>query len=291
MNITTNYPNVSLVTTNPATDRVVQDNAVRPIIPPTVAVEPTLKEQATASQHDASRQQPASVTNPTYDLPTVMTPEEIEREKEQQGNQQESQQDPENKEQAEDNQPTPDEATEPNGRYSESEQHKITELAQRDAVVVAHEMAHSTTGGQYAGAPNYSYETGPDGGKYAVSGEVSIDTSVVANDPQATLRKARQIKAAALAPAEPSSQDRRVAMKADQMAQQARQEILAAGRDDAENGYRPLHQIESDSFNRRINMSQDQEFQATLKRRSSHIDAFYNQAAQPLNASALSRQI
>jgi len=34
MNITTNYPNVSLVTTNPATDRVARDNAVRPVVPP-----------------------------------------------------------------------------------------------------------------------------------------------------------------------------------------------------------------------------------------------------------------
>jgi len=292
MNITSNYPNVSLVTTNPATDRVVQDNAVRPIIPPTVAAEPALKEQATASQHEASRQQAAAVANPTYDMPIAMTPEEAEKAQEQQESSPDQQEgEPEDTSQDQSQDESSDEANESNSRYSESEQQKITELTQRDAEVIAHEMAHSATGGQYAGAPNYSYETGPDGSKYAVSGEVSIDTSVVANDPQATLRKAQQIKAAALAPAEPSSQDRRVAAQADQMSQQARQDILAAGRNEEDKGYRPGQQIESDSFNRRVDMSQDLEFQQTLKKRSSHIDAFYSKASQPQVAGSLSRQI
>lgn len=37
------------------------------------------------------------------------------------------------------------------------------------------------------------YKTGPDGVKYAVSGEVLIDTSRVPGDPQATLQKAQLI--------------------------------------------------------------------------------------------------
>jgi hypothetical protein len=55
-----------------------------------------------------------------------------------------------------------------------------------------------------------------------VGGEVSIDSSPVANDPQATLTKAQQIQAAALAPANPSAQDRAVAASAARMAIEAR---------------------------------------------------------------------
>lgn len=115
---------------------------------------------------------------------------------------------------------------EPQEQYSEQELKQISELKLRDQEVIAHERAHSGVGGQYAGAPNYSYRTGPDGIKYAVSGEVSIDTSRVPGDPQATLQKAQQIKSAALAPAEPSGQDRRVAAKAEQMASRARADIM-----------------------------------------------------------------
>jgi len=109
---------------------------------------------------------------------------------------------------------------------SDAELQEINNLASRDSEVNTHEQAHSAVGGKYAGAPNYSYETGPDGVKYAVSGEVAIDTSKIPNDAQATLQKAQQIKAAALAPVAPSGQDRRVAAKAEQMAAQARSDIF-----------------------------------------------------------------
>lgn len=60
---------------------------------------------------------------------------------------------------------------------------------------------------------------------YAVAGEVGIDTSAIPGDPQATLRKAQTILRAALAPADPSPQDRQVAAQANAMAQQARLEM------------------------------------------------------------------
>lgn len=293
MNITTNYPNVSLVTTNPATDRVAQDNAVRPVIPATAPVESSLKQQSVAAQRDKTTPN-IVVNNPTYELPTNASPEVVEQAREQQGNQAGEQQDkekhsPQSTEEQE-NQPGGNE--EPQGRYSESEQQQISQLVKRDNEVVAHELAHSTVGGQYAGAPNYSYKTGPDGAKYAVAGEVSIDTSRISNDPQATLRKAQQIQAAALAPAQPSSQDRRVAMKAEQMATQARQQILAQGRGEQPGtSYQPANEIESDSFKRRIDLSQNEVFQATLKNRASHIDAFYHAAAQAIPAATFTRQI
>lgn len=112
-------------------------------------------------------------------------------------------------------------------RLTPDAQQKILELTQRDQEVQVHEAAHAAVGGQYAGAPSLSYETGPDGKRYAVSGEVSIDVSEVAGDPAATMKKADVIRSAALAPAQPSSQDRNIAARAAQMKATAQAELMA----------------------------------------------------------------
>jgi hypothetical protein len=102
----------------------------------------------------------------------------------------------------------------------------LLKLAQTDREVRAHEQAHMAAAGSYArGGPTYTFERGSDGRLYAVAGEVAIDASPVPNDPEATLRKAEVVRAAALAPAEPSSQDRAVAAQASQMAAEAQAEI------------------------------------------------------------------
>lgn len=106
----------------------------------------------------------------------------------------------------------------------EAELKQLTELKARDREVRAHEAAHQSVGGQYAGSISYVYERGPDGAQYAVGGEVSIDTSPVRGDPEATIDKMRVVRAAALAPAEPSSQDRAVAAEAMQLMLQAQAE-------------------------------------------------------------------
>ena len=106
----------------------------------------------------------------------------------------------------------------------------IRQLSQRDSEVRAHEQAHSSVGGQYAGSAQYSYQRGPDGVSYAVGGEVPIDVSAINGNPQATLQKMQIVQRAALAPAEPSSQDRRVAALAAQQAGQARAEIVSESR-------------------------------------------------------------
>jgi hypothetical protein len=103
----------------------------------------------------------------------------------------------------------------------------IQELQARDREVRAHEAAHAAVGGGHAASPTYSYRKGPDGRSYAVGGEVQIDTSKVAGDPQATLQKAETIRAAALAPAQPSSADLAIAAKAAAMATEARAELAA----------------------------------------------------------------
>ena len=102
---------------------------------------------------------------------------------------------------------------------------QVRQLASREREVIAHEQAHSAVGGRYAGAPSYSYTRGPDGRSYISGGEVSIDVSPVPNDPEATLRKMEVVQRAALAPAEPSGQDLRVAAAARAIAAQARAEL------------------------------------------------------------------
>lgn len=109
---------------------------------------------------------------------------------------------------------------------SENEQKIVAQLKKRDREVRAHEQAHKAVGGQYViGGANFSYETGPDGRRYAVSGEVQIDVSKVPGDPKATIRKMQQVRKAALAPVKPSAQDRRVAALASRLETEARQEL------------------------------------------------------------------
>lgn len=108
---------------------------------------------------------------------------------------------------------------------TEEQQREVTTLQKRDREVRTHEMAHVAAGGDLVtGGPNYEYQAGPDGKRYAVSGEVQIDTSP-ADTPEKTLDKAQRIRAAALAPAEPSTQDRQVAAMANQLIMQAQREI------------------------------------------------------------------
>lgn len=119
----------------------------------------------------------------------------------------------------------PGQATDARGEpLDEDEQRQVKELKNRDREVRQHEQAHKAAGGRYAGAISYDYQQGPDGRRYAVGGEVSIDVSPE-NEPEATIAKMRQVRAAALAPAEPSSQDQSVAAEASKIEAEARQEL------------------------------------------------------------------
>lgn len=110
---------------------------------------------------------------------------------------------------------------------STQEQRQLNTLKVRDREVKTHEQAHlSAAGGLASGGANYTYQLGPDGTRYAVGGEVQIDTSAAQGDPAATLRKADLIRRAALAPAQPSVQDRSVAAQAAAMATQARADLI-----------------------------------------------------------------
>lgn len=106
------------------------------------------------------------------------------------------------------------------------EKKQVEELKKQDASVRRHEQAHVMAGGRYIKSrAQFQYELGPDGKLYAVSGEVQIDTSEVPDDPEATIQKAQTVRRAALAPTDPSPQDRRVASEANRMEFEARMEL------------------------------------------------------------------
>ncbi|MGM0370501.1 MAG: putative metalloprotease CJM1_0395 family protein, partial [Bacillota bacterium] len=105
------------------------------------------------------------------------------------------------------------------------EQQQTQKLRQRDNEVRQHELAHKTTGGKYAGNISYTYQQGPEGNRYAVGGEVGMDISPEAGDPEKTIEKAETVRKAALAPAQPSGQDLKIAAKAAKMKMQASAEL------------------------------------------------------------------
>lgn len=108
------------------------------------------------------------------------------------------------------------------------EQQEVAQLRARDQEVRAHERAHLLAAGPYAnGPPSFQLVRGPDGRFYAIGGSVSIDTSPVPDDPEATVEKAETIKRAALAPMQPSSQDFQVAAQAEAMRLKAQAEVRA----------------------------------------------------------------
>lgn len=77
--------------------------------------------------------------------------------------------------------------------------------------IYAHEMAHKSAGGQYAGA--ISIERNSEG--IPVSGHVPIQMPVLdEKNPQKTIDHANVVIKAAMAPAEPSGQDYNVANQA-----------------------------------------------------------------------------
>ncbi len=126
-------------------------------------------------------------------------------------------------------QPEKQESSAPDRQFTQAERQLIAELKQTDTEVRNHEMAHvAAGGGLITSGASFTFQQGPDGKRYAVAGEVGIDTSPVPGDPQATLQKMRQVRTAALAPASPSSQDIKVASQASSLASKALADLTFA---------------------------------------------------------------
>ncbi|MBC3765934.1 putative metalloprotease CJM1_0395 family protein [Neptunicella marina] len=211
MNILPAFPtNLSFTTTNFNTESARRENQLRETIPALTQPDDSAAEKGVFTDNDRLRQPATQTTqNPTYDKPSAnQQPSSAE-----QSIDQDNADDPSaGKQNAEDKQ------------KQQAEEGKIEELKQRDVEVRNHEQAHARAGGQHASAPNYEFESGPDGKRYAVEGEVSIDISEESS-PEETLRKMQQVQSAALAPVEPSPKDLQVAAEANQKASEARAEI------------------------------------------------------------------
>jgi len=123
-------------------------------------------------------------------------------------------------------------AASPTEEVTQEEYLQLANLKMRDREVRTHEQAHLAAAGQYAaGGASFTFQVGPDGNRYAVSGEVPVDISS-GSTPQETIQKMERIRAAALAPAQPSAADRQIAAQASMKASQARQELMMSRQGD-----------------------------------------------------------
>lgn len=114
-----------------------------------------------------------------------------------------------------------------------AEEAVVRELAARDREVRQHELAHKSAAGGLAGAVSFDYQRGPDGQLYAVGGEVAIRTTPASSNPAEVIAHAEQLLRAALAPAEPSTQDRQVAAQARVMLAEAQAQLASQGQQES----------------------------------------------------------
>jgi hypothetical protein len=205
------------------TEAVRRDNTLREAVPALAANEKLAAETGVGSDADKVKTPGQAPPPLTYEKPVPQSGQQLNTQND--ASKDNGQDASAGKENAEDKQ-----------QQQAEQQQQLTELKQRDAEVRAHEQAHASLGGQYVSPPQYEYERGPDGRRYAVGGEVSIDISE-ASTPEETIRKAQQVKAAALAPAVPSAQDLRVASEATQITLEARTEIASAKAEEAQLSY------------------------------------------------------
>ncbi|WP_274309023.1 putative metalloprotease CJM1_0395 family protein [Solibacillus daqui] len=99
---------------------------------------------------------------------------------------------------------------------------ELSQLKQTEQEVIAHENAHKSAGAGVTGAITYTQTTGPDNQRYINGGEVAIQMPATNGESDETIALLERVRQAALAPAEPSSQDLRVAASASAQIQQVR---------------------------------------------------------------------
>ncbi|MFT6530267.1 MAG: hypothetical protein ACJAZB_001930 [Psychrosphaera sp.] len=248
MNIPPHIPQVVVNSAAPATESLAKANALREVVPPAVKPAAIVPQKSREQDVRPPINQPSvstyeNIQSNRYDSQVI--PESDEQSQGEQASDQEQDSPEKGSEQANqgatgasDDESNSSQSTSINNagsddnasdeeaqKQQQQEQQQIQQLQQRDNEVKAHEQAHAAIGGTYAGTPSYEYQTGPNGQKYAVGGEVSIDVSKEAT-PEATIRKMQTVQAAALAPAEPSSQDRKVAAQAARNIADARAEMV-----------------------------------------------------------------
>ena len=152
----------------------------------------------------------------------------------------------------------------------------VRELERIDRNVKAHESAHIAAGaGVVTGGASYSYTRGPDGRMYATAGEVPISMQK-GDTPQETIQNARKIVAAAMAPADPSPQDYKVAASAMQMESQARVEMAQESqeklKEDIQKREEDRIKSEDEFLDKKQNKKNSYEISSYIQNQSNNID-------------------
>ena len=280
MNIVTPFPSININTANVYTETARRDNQLREVIP--APAPNSASNTETKAQSDADKAKlPSSAEAATYDATGKLSDEQA-VEQRQQGREDSG------SEQQQASEDTPEE--EQDQQQLELEQQQIEELKARDTEVRVHEQAHASVGGQYAGSPSYEYQRGPDGTNYAVGGEVQIDVSEIPGDPQATIDKMQTVRAAALAPAEPSSADRAIAADATQKMAAAQAELSAPADDEAQ-AQEPQNALsinETSTAESQSDTNTEQARDPEVDARAGRIANFYQMTSSPQNESGFS---
>jgi hypothetical protein len=283
MNIVTPFPSININTANVYTETARRDNQLREVIP--APAPNSASNTETKAQSDADKAKlPSSAEAATYDATGKLSDEQA-VEQRQQGSEDLDSEQQQNQQASED---TPEE--EQAQQQLELEQQQIEELKARDTEVRVHEQAHASVGGQYAGSPSYEYQRGPDGTNYAVGGEVQIDVSEIPGDPQATIDKMQTVRAAALAPAEPSSADRAIAADATQKMAAAQAELSAPADDEAQ-AQEPQSALsinETSTAESQSDTNTEQSRDPEVDARAGRIANFYQMTSSPQNESGFS---
>ncbi|KTG19040.1 catalase [Pseudoalteromonas sp. XI10] len=285
MNIVTPFPSININTANVHTESARRDNQLREVIPPPAATKPSNAENKTLNDGDKTKQ-PGSEAG-TYDAKGRLAEDKVIEERQQGGEQGEPEQSEQEQQEAKQEQQKEQKIAEQEQQDAE----QIKELKARDTEVRIHEQAHATVGGQYAGSPSYEYQRGPDGTNYAVGGEVQIDVAEIEGDPKATIEKMQTVRAAALAPQEPSSADRSIVADATQKLMAAQAELASQSADgDADSG-KSTFKINSEYAEDSATQTSETK---TAKRdvevdeRAARIANFYQAATSPANQNQFS---
>jgi hypothetical protein len=281
MNIVTPFPSININTANVYTETARRDNQLREVIPAPASSSASNTE--TKAQSDAEKAKlPGSSDGATYSATGKIADEKSVQQRD--GNSE----NPEGTEQ--ESEAIEKKEFEQEELQLEQEQQQITELKARDTEVRIHEQAHASVGGQYAGSPSYEYQRGPDGTNYAVGGEVQIDVSEIPGDPQATIDKMQTVRAAALAPAEPSGADRSIAADATQKLAAAQAELAQPEKEDDEDAKSKLEASFSsdESSDTKTAKSDEQTRDADVEARAGRIANFYQMATSPASQSSFS---
>ena len=281
MNIVTPFPSININTANVYTETARRDNQLREVIPAPASSSASNTE--TKAQSDSEKAKlPGSSDSATYNATGKIADEKSVQQRDG------SSENPEGSE--EESEAIEKKESEQEELQLEQEQQQITELKARDTEVRIHEQAHASVGGQHAGSPSYEYQRGPDGTNYAVGGEVQIDVSEIPGDPQATIDKMQTVRAAALAPAEPSGADRSIAADATQKLAAAQAELAQPEKEDDEDAKSKLEaSFSSDESNdTKTAKSDEQTRDADVEARAGRIANFYQMATSPASQSSFS---